>query len=83
MPTINTKKRNALRKIVDYTSGSIVAGLLMMWGTMNLVTNVTDLIEGAPDRSWWLAALFSILVVLLPFGLGLWLIVRLMKPGRA
>jgi len=83
MPSSNTQKRNALRKIVDYTSGSIVAGLLMMWGTMNFVTNVTDLIQGAPDRSWWLAALFSIFAVVLPFGLGVWMIMRLMKPGRA
>ncbi len=68
--------------MVDYLSRALVAGLLMMWATMNCVNNIVDLMQGAPDRNWLLAGLFSILTVVVPFGIGVWMVVSLMKPGR-
>ena len=68
--------------MVEYVSRAVVAGLLMMWGTMNCVNNMVDLMQGVPDRNWLLAGLFSIFTVLVPFGCGIWMVVRLMKSGR-
>ena len=82
MNATNRNHQMALRKSVNYVSVALVAGLLMMWGTMNFVTNVADFMQGESERRWWLAGLFSIVTVAVPFGLGVWLIVRLMNPNR-
>ena len=79
MNSKNPRQRSALRQIVDYTVGALVAGLLMMWGTMNFVTNLTELNNSAAGQNWWLATVFGLFTILLPFGLGVWLISRQMK----
>ena len=73
--------KNALRSVVDYLARALVAGLLMMWATMNCVNNMVDLMRGAPDRNWLLAGLFSIFTVVVPFALGVWIVIRLMNLG--
>ena len=79
MNSKNPRQRNALRQIVDYAVGALVAGLLMMWGTMNFVTNLAELNNGVAGQNWWLAMVFGLFTILLPCGLGVWLISRQMK----
>jgi len=76
------KQHPALKKIVEYISRLIVAMLLMVWGTLNLVTNVLDMTRGESGRSWQLSLPFIIIFALIPICLGVWLLSRLMRTSK-
>ena len=71
-----------VRAVIAYASWVIGAGLLMMWGTLNLIHNLIALIrgdatlnDGTADASpqWGIAALLIVVTGLLPFLIGLWM----------
>jgi len=63
-------KKAAANSIIQFASTLIVAMVLMIWGTMNLVINVMDMTQGAPGRNWNLGMAFSFVFAVLPFLLG-------------
>ena len=81
-----------VRAVMAFASWVIGAGLLMMWGTLNLMHNLLVLIRGnpaanvAPDQlpdpspQWGIAVLFIIITGLVPFLVGLWMASRLLSP---
>ena len=80
------------RAVMAFASWGIGAGLLMMWGTLNLMHNLLVLIRGnptanvdpgeLPDTSpqWGIAVLLIIITGLVPFLVGLWMASRLLSP---
>ena len=63
-------KKAAANSIIQFVSTLVVAMVLMIWGTMNLVINVMDMTQGEPGRDWHLGIGFSIVFALLPFLIG-------------
>ena len=72
----------ALRSVVTYASSMFVAALLMMWGTMNLVANVLDLLRGPAGRDWLVSSLLVFATGVIPFALGLWMVSRTLKKSK-
>lgn len=76
------RQTDYVRAIVAYATRAVVAGLLMMWGTMNLVHNVVDFARGAEGRNWWIAALLVIVTAIVPLGIGFRMSMRLFRDSN-
>lgn len=72
-------KKQAANSIVQFFSTLIVAMLLMVWGTMNIVINLMDMLQGAPGKNWNLGLVFAILFAVVPFVIGVVIAARLLR----
>ena len=78
----NREQIQAIRSVVAYASTMFVAALLMMWGTMNLVANILDMMRGPAGRDWFVSSLLIVATCLVPFAAGLWMVLRTMKKSK-
>ena len=76
------RQSDYVRAIVAYATRAAVAGLLMMWGTMNLVHNVVDCSRGPEGRNWWIAALLVLVTALVPLVIGFRMSLKLFRDSN-
>lgn len=72
-------KKQAANSIVQFVSTLVVAMLLMVWGTMNIVINAMDMLQGAPGKNWNVGLAFALLFAVVPFVVGMVLATKLLR----
>ena len=72
-------KKQAANSIVQFVSTLVVAMLLMVWGTMNIVINAMDMLQGALGKNWNVGLAFALLFAVVPFVVGMVLATKLLR----
>ena len=72
-------KKQAVNSIIQFFSTLVVAMVLMVWGTMNIVINVMDMLQGAPGKNWNLGLAFGFVFAVMPFVIGMILAAKLLR----
>jgi len=68
------KKINAT---ISFGSSVVVACAVMMWSVFNAWTNVLTFWANEQDgQAWWVTGLMVLVTCVVPFALGLWLLIR-------
>lgn len=72
-------KKQAANSIIQFISTLVVAMVLMVWGTMNIVINVMDMLQGTPGKNWNLGLAFAVVFAVVPFVIGMVLAAKLLR----
>jgi len=75
-------KKRVTKKFVDFVARSILASLLLIWGTANLVANVVEALTGNFGPQWAVSIPLVVLFGLIPIGVAIWLISGLLRNQR-
>jgi hypothetical protein len=73
------KQRRGSRKSIDIVARSVLASLLLTWGSANLVANVLELLSGNVGPQWLVSMPLIFAFGLIPIGVAVWLIVGLIR----
>jgi hypothetical protein len=76
------KQRRVPRTSVDFVARSVLALLLLTWGTANLVANVLELLAGNVGPKWLVSMPLILVFGLIPIGVAVWLIAGLIRKRR-
>ena len=66
-------KGHTINDLIRCVTNLAVAMLLMIWGTMNLLTNGFVIFHSEREQSWAATLVFAVLFSVVPFAIGLWL----------
>ena len=68
--------RKQINAAIAFGSAVTVSCLVMMWSVFNAWTNVlTFWVNQQPGQAWWITAIMVLITCVVPFGLGLWLLI--------
>jgi len=67
--------KQRLQSVIDFVAQLLVAVGLMIWGAFNLWINVlAGFAADAAGQQWWVSIVFIFITALVPFLLGVWLL---------
>jgi hypothetical protein len=76
-------KGHTFYDVIRCVTNLAVAMSLMIWGTMNLVSNGFVVFHTKPGASWAATLVFALLFSIVPFAIGLWIASHTVRKKKA